>query len=259
MASPQLERGHTRIANEILEQIMKQNLNGTQFRLVLAIWRFTYGFSRKQTKYGMSINYLADLIDAHRSQVDRELKRLIEMNIIKVEGLDDKGARILAFQKDYTKWGKQEQLAPSKPKEKPKKTNKKPKYDENNTYYKMAVYFHERIKVVAKEAGVEHLIARANLQRYADDFRKLVEIDGATKRQVKDVIDFATTDPFWKTNILSAAKLRKQFLQLSIKMNAQKDRPQQQQPQEADSRDKEIAFQKWVAAGNDPDAFNWNL
>lgn len=255
MASPQLEKGHTRIANEILEEVMKLNLNGTQFRIVMAIWRFTYGFSRKQTKYGMSINYLASLINANRSQVNRELKSLIEENIITVNGLDDKGARILSFQKNHKKWGEKNEAPSLQENDKPK-NNLKPDYDENNTYYKMAKYFHKRISVVAKDAGVEHLIARANLQRYADDFRKLVELDGATKRQVKDVIDFATNDPFWKTNILSAAKLRKQFLQLSLKMN--QDNKPQHPKKTYDSRDKEIELQQWIADGNDPNEFNWN-
>lgn len=256
MASPQLENGHTRIANEILEQIMKLNLNGTQFRLVMAVWRYAYGFNRKTTKHGMSVTHLARLIDASRSQVDRELKALVEKNIITVNGLDSKGARILSFQKNYKEWGKKSVAPPEKEEKLKKKTNVKKKYDENNTYYKMAVYFHKKVTIVAKEAGVEHLIAKANLQRYADDFRKLVELDEATKGQVKDVIDFATSDPFWKTNILSASKLRKQFLQLSIKMNQQKN--QKQPIKQKDSRDKEIELQKWIAAGNDPNEFRWS-
>ncbi|MBO1003144.1 replication protein [Pseudogracilibacillus auburnensis] len=255
MASPQLNHGHTRIANEILEKIMKINLNGTQFRLVMAVWRYTYGFSRKTTKYGMSISQLAELIDASRSQVDRELKSLIEQNIITVNGVDSKGARILSFQKNYKEWGKK-QVAPSHKKEKKTKSNKMKKYDEQNTYYKMAKYFHERISIVAKEAGVEHLIAKANLQRYADDFRKLVELDGVDKRQVKEVIDWVTQDEFWKTNILSAAKLRQQFMKLAIRMNADKNK--QQPKQQYDSRDKEIEFQRFVQGGGDPDDFNWN-
>lgn len=261
MASPQLEKGHTRIANEILNEIMKTNLNGTQYRLIMCIWRYTYGFSRKETKYGMSVSHLAELINASRSQVDRELKGLIDRNIIAVNGLDNKGARVLSFQKNYKEWGKEDAApSPKKTKKSKKKTNKKSPYDESDTYYKMAKYFHDCISVVAKDAGVEHLIAKANLQRYADDFRKLVEIDGATKQQIKDVIDFATNDSFWKTNILSAAKLRKQFMTLAIRMNAQNEQAQAQpqSKQQFDSRDREIALQKWIQEGNDPNEFNWN-
>lgn len=31
-------------------------------------------------------------------------------------------------------------------------------YDENNSYFKMAVYFHQNVAAVAKEAGVEQLV-----------------------------------------------------------------------------------------------------
>jgi phage replication O-like protein O len=261
MANPQLKNGHTRIANEILEQVMKLNLNGTQFRLVLAIWRYSYGFQKTETKYGMSIRSLAELIDAGRSQVYREIKALIDQNILSVKGIDSKGARILAFQKNYDDWGKRakQESAPSpedtKP-EKEKKKNVKPKYDESNTYYKMATYFYKKVEKVAQDAGLPHLTKKANMQSWADDMRKLIEIDQVDKRLAKEVMDWVVQDDFWKTNILSAGKLRKQFPKLAIKMKAQKELVKPKQPK--DPRDKEIALQQWISEGNDPDEFNWN-
>lgn len=262
MASPQLKHGHTRIANEILEQIMKTNLNGSQFRLVLAIWRYTYGFQRKQ--HEMSISFLAKLIDASRSQVDRELTTLIERNVITIVETGSKGARVLTFNKNYKEWSdKGPNDAPTpfplKKEDNPKKKapTKKLKYEEDNTYYKMAVYFHSRITAVAKDAGVEHLIKRANLQSYADEFRKLIELDGVNKKQAKEVMDWVTQDSFWKTNILSAKKLRNKFAELAIKMKAQQQPKQPKQTQLPDHRDKDIAFQQWIQQGNDPDAFDW--
>jgi phage replication O-like protein O len=263
MANPQIENGHTRVANEILNEIMKTNLNGTQFRLVLAIWRYTYGFRRKS--YEMSITFLAGLIETTRSHVDRELKVLIDRNIITVLETSSKGARVLQFNKDYKSWSEREPgntTVPDFNKKQSNKTRKKPaakqqKFDQDNTYYKMATYFHKRISKVAKEAGVEHLVKKANLQNYADEFRKLIELDGVAKKQAKEVMDWVTQDPFWKTNILSARKLREKFAELAIKMNAQqkqtepKNRPQ-------DHRDKEIAFQQWIQNGGEPDEFKWN-
>ncbi|MCM3456571.1 replication protein [Heyndrickxia oleronia] len=254
MANPQVEKGHTRIANEILENIMKTNLNGTQFRIVLAIWRNTYGF--QETTHEMSISYLANAIDANKSQVDRELTSLINRNIIKVIGIGSRGARIMGFNKDYDKWGNP--IAKEIPQDKQtKKPSKVKKYEEDNSYYKMAVYFHEKISKVAKDAGVEHLVKKANLQSYADDFRKLIELDGVNKRLVKDVMDWVTQDSFWRTNILSAKKLREKFTELAIKMNAQKQPKSGSINQQSDPRDKEIEFQKWLEDGGEPDAFNW--
>lgn len=255
MANPQLHNGHTRIANEILNQIMKTNLNGTQFRLVMAIWRFTYGFQRKE--YEMSVSYLAKQIDTSRSHVDRELKALIDRNVISVTGIGQKGARILSFNKNYKDWAEKEPVKETVPNIKPKKkVTSKAKYTEDNTYYKMATYFYKKVEKVAQDAGLPHLTKKANMQSWADDMRKLIEIDQVDKRLAKDVMDWVVQDPFWRTNVLSANKLRKQFAQLAIKMKAEKE-PAKPKPAK-DPRDKEIALQQWIAEGNDPDEFDWN-
>lgn len=258
MASPQLEKGHTRIANEIIEQITKTNLNGTQLRLVLVIWRYTYGFRRKEHEFTLS--FLAESLDTVKSHIGRELHTLIERKIITVVGIGQRRGRILKFNKNYDEWCDPPQKKESKPeinKNDKKKSRKKPKYDENNTYYKMALYFHKLVSEVAKEAGVEHLIKKANLQSWADDFRKLVELDGVDKHLAKDVMDWVTQDDFWKTNVLSAKKLREKFGELAIKMKACQSRKKPAQNQHKDIRDKEIEFQKWVASGGDPDRFDW--
>ncbi len=257
MASPQLEKGHTRIANEILEQIIKTNLNGTQFRLVMAIWRYTYGFQRKS--HEMSVTYLAELINTSRSHADRELKALIDRNIITVIEIGQKGARVLSFNKNHKEWDGKEpakEPVPTIPKTNKKPVTKKQKYSEDNTYFKMATYFYKRVEKVATEAGISHLIKKSNMQTWADDFRKLIEIDEVDKQLAKDVMDWVTQDGFWKQNVLSAKKLREKFMELAIKMNAQK-KPIQSKLQ-PDHRDKEIALQQWIAEGKDPDEFNWN-
>ena len=53
-----------------------------------------------------------------------------------------------------------------------------------------------------------------NFQNWADDIRKLVELDKNTVEEIKEVIDWSQTDDFWKRNIMSASKLRKQFAKL---------------------------------------------
>jgi phage replication O-like protein O len=260
MASPQLKNGHTRIANEILEQIAKTNLNGTQFRIVMVIWRFTYGFRRKA--YELPLAMIAEKVNTTKSHVDRELDCLIDRKIVTVVGIGKRRGRILSFNKNYEEWTEQPASSPEpkqslKKEVKPKK-QKKIKYDADNTYYKMALYFHSLVSAVAKEAGVEHLIRKANLQSWADDFRKLIEIDGVGKHLAKDVMDWVTKDDFWKTNVLSAKKLREKFGELAIKMNATKKPVKPMREVIKDSRDKDIAFTKWVESGGDPDAFDWS-
>ncbi|MDF1511080.1 hypothetical protein Gp_78 [Bacillus phage vB_Bacillus_1020A] len=259
MASPQLKNGHTRIANEILEQITKTNLNGTQLRIVMVIWRFTYGFRRKAHELPLAM--IAEKVNTTKSHVDRELDCLIDRKIVTVVGIGKRRGRILSFNKNYEEWQEQPVSSPEpelpKKVEKPKKA-KKQKYSEDNTYFKMAIYFHGLVSNVAKEAGVEHLIRKANLQSWADDFRKLIEIDGVDKYLAKDVMDWVTKDDFWKTNVLSAKKLREKFGELAIKMNATKKPVKPMREVIKDSRDKDIAFTKWVESGGDPDAFDWS-
>ena len=44
MANPQIENGYTAIANEILDHLYKQSLNGTELKVVMCILRYTFGF-----------------------------------------------------------------------------------------------------------------------------------------------------------------------------------------------------------------------
>ncbi|WP_313232482.1 replication protein [Tissierella praeacuta] len=103
MRGPQLEDGYTRIANEILEVVSKVKFNGTQFKILMAIWRYTYGFNRKSSEF--SLNFLSGATNSNKQQVKRELDRLIEDNIIVIEKeADFNTSRILSFNKNYSKW-----------------------------------------------------------------------------------------------------------------------------------------------------------
>jgi phage replication O-like protein O len=262
VAKPQIEDGYTRIANETLEKIMKTNLNGSQLRIVLAVWRYTYGFQRKTTE--LSINFIAKAINSKRSHVGRELATLIdERKILTVTGTGKRNTREIGFNKNHNEWidsptSKVWQTLPPKPNKKKQPSNKKKVYDQDNTYFKMAQYFQRKVKEVAKaEPRLEHLTIKADLQKWADEFRKLVEIDKVEDKQlIKDVMDWVSTHDFWKTVVLSAKKFREKFTELAIKMgNPQKPKQQSHQP---DPRDKDLAFERWVGEGKNPDEFDWS-
>jgi hypothetical protein len=57
---------------------------------------------------------------------------------------------------------------------------------------------------------------------WADDIRKLREIDHRTYQGIIDLFRWANNDSFWKTNILSPAKLREKWDQLTVKKNGTK-------------------------------------
>ncbi|MGE5633378.1 MAG: replication protein [Caulobacteraceae bacterium] len=104
MANVQLEKGYTRIANEILENIIRLPLNGTQLRIIVVIWRNTYGFGRKE--HTISESYIAKATGLSKRFISQELNKLVEMNIIKVaKNSTYTTPKTLAFNKDFEKWG----------------------------------------------------------------------------------------------------------------------------------------------------------
>jgi phage replication O-like protein O len=103
LADVQLEHGYTTIAHEILEATMKLKLSPTQFKIIMAVWRFTYGFHRKD--HDMSLSFLAEAIGAHKQAVKKDLDKLIDMKIIEVtEDSTYSKSRRIAFNKNYDSW-----------------------------------------------------------------------------------------------------------------------------------------------------------
>jgi phage replication O-like protein O len=100
VASPQKENGFTPIANEIVEQLAKTNLNAYEWRTLWALWRKTYGW-HKTSDY-ISISQFQRITTLKRRHQCRALKALKERNIVTYIG--DSRVRKYRFQKDYLKW-----------------------------------------------------------------------------------------------------------------------------------------------------------
>jgi phage replication O-like protein O len=97
---PQLEDGYTRVANEILEKIAKTKLNGTQFRILMIVWRSTYGWNKKE--YSLSLTYLANATEINKQQIKREVDSMIDRNILVVTTESTyTSSREIAFNKNY--------------------------------------------------------------------------------------------------------------------------------------------------------------
>lgn len=104
MANPQKENGYTAVANELLEQLYRQKLNGTQYRIVLSVLRHTYGFQK--TEHELSETFLANDINVNRQQLCREIRALIDMKIITVVADTNRyHSRVLKINKNYEEWG----------------------------------------------------------------------------------------------------------------------------------------------------------
>lgn len=58
----------------------------------------------------------------------------------------------------------------------------------------------------------------ATVARWVVDIDKLIRIDGRAPEEIERVIRWCQSDSFWKSNILSGAKLREKWDQLTVKM-----------------------------------------
>lgn len=85
------------------------------------------------------------------------------------------------------------------------------KFNEDTNEYILAEYLYKSI--LANDSKTK----KPNLYRWAEDIDKLMRLDERSKEDIRAVIEFATRDDFWKTNILSANSLRAKFPQLHLK------------------------------------------
>jgi phage replication O-like protein O len=96
MASPQVENGYTRIANELLEQFSMPGMNGSELRIVLVITRKTYGFGKTSDR--ISLSQFSKATGMNRAQAVETLRSLIEKKVvIKVDG-------VFKLNKNYEEW-----------------------------------------------------------------------------------------------------------------------------------------------------------
>ena len=234
MSNPQKENGYTPIANEIMEAAAKITLSPTGYKILFVVWRQTYGYSRVQAK--LSDTYIAKAIGSTRPLVNREINRLIDRNILilyKPGGYTT--PREIGFNKDYDLWYKGAIQIDSSiqtdssiysvdkgaiqtdtgvlSKQIPKERNIK-KYKE--------IYSHESQEYILADYLLQKIhknisdYKQPNIQKWALDMDKLLRIDKRDPGEVRTIINFSQNDDFWKTNILSPEKLRKQYDQLKI-------------------------------------------
>ncbi len=99
----QLENGYTRIANELMDIIAQTKFNGSQFRIIMAVVRYTYGFNRKSAE--MSVSYLAKATGLPERHVRKEVDRLLLGNIlIEYKEPTKTSSRELGLNKNHLEW-----------------------------------------------------------------------------------------------------------------------------------------------------------
>jgi hypothetical protein len=69
--------------------------------------------------------------------------------------------------------------------------------------------------------GLDQRAKQPNLDRWANDVRLMRQQDGRTDAEIRTTFQWANQHSFWQSNILSPAKLREKFLQVTLKMKSE--------------------------------------
>lgn len=72
-----------------------------------------------------------------------------------------------------------------------------------------------------------------NFEKWADEIRKIVNIDKRSYNEISDLMLWVNQDNFWQTNVLSPSKLRDKWDQLTIAKNKTKSTNRTQQRTES--------------------------
>jgi phage replication O-like protein O len=106
MSAPQVENGYTRIANELLDAIVRYPFTRREYAILMLIIRMTYGYNKKED--AISFWQIAEITGINRSDVSKSIADLVAKNvIIKTEnGRFSHGQSIpfLAVNKHYKQW-----------------------------------------------------------------------------------------------------------------------------------------------------------
>ena len=114
-----------------------------------------------------------------------------------------------------------------KEKEKEKETEKETKKEKENssidnklstTFSKDSQEYFLSEYLYKKILENDEKYKKPNLQKWAEHIDKLIRLDKRKPMEIKQVIDYATTNDFWKANILSTKKLRDKFTTLQIQL-----------------------------------------
>ena len=101
------------------------------------------------------------------------------------------------------------------------KDRSREKDDEESKPLKLAKWLDKQI---SERSPHYQLRTAPQLQKWARTFDLMNRRDGIPWDDIRDVLVFSQRDPFWQTNILSAEKFRKQYVQLAAKMDQEVER-----------------------------------
>ncbi len=245
MANPQKEKGHTGIANEILENLYNQPLSGSEFRIILLVLRKTWGWQKKEDK--ISLSQIVTDTKLSRKQVCEVINKLVTKRLL---FKNKKHINSYVFNKKYNEWLVTEKklggysyrkVNKELPNGKQIVTDTKPKVVTDTKHTK------EKKETIQKKLIQKKLVEKENMEKFNNEdirltnlllekvrenfpfiksspsdkdfaeMNRLNRLDDKPYEIIELVIHWSTQDIFWKQNIRSVTKLRKHFDTLLIK------------------------------------------
>ncbi|MDL2287289.1 replication protein [Eubacteriales bacterium OttesenSCG-928-G02] len=95
--------GYTKIPNLILEKAAGLNLSPLQFKILMLLWRYTYGYNRDDCN--LSLSFLVKATTTTKRNVQIALNGLVAMKIITVvENAAFNSARKFSFNDNFNDW-----------------------------------------------------------------------------------------------------------------------------------------------------------
>lgn len=126
VGNPQVEDGHTKIANELLDAIIRFDFTKRELNLVLFVIRKTYGYNKKQDWIALSQFSIGTGFS--KGNVSEAIKALVSKNVFLKQEL--KNIYVIGLNKNYTKWNSSQNRNKGSqigkggfPKQEPQKTN----------------------------------------------------------------------------------------------------------------------------------------
>lgn len=92
----------TQVPNSVLERAAALKLNGTQFRILLVVWRYTFGFHRDG--HSLSLSFISESISTHKNIVQREVQAMIERKVLTSIPGSGRRSRVIFFNSNYDEW-----------------------------------------------------------------------------------------------------------------------------------------------------------
>lgn len=95
--------GFTKFPNELLEKLMTADLTAREYRIILSVIRYTFGYHKESEQLSLSV--LSELTQLDRSVLSKVINKLLERNIIgELEKPGFNSGRVLTINTDTREW-----------------------------------------------------------------------------------------------------------------------------------------------------------